>query len=94
MRLHVRLTPRAAADRVEGWETDPAGRPVLRVRVRAAPVDGAANAALETLLARALGVAAARVRVARGGQSRLKAVEIEGLDPDACAAALGAPLAG
>ena len=46
MKLHVRLTPRAAADRVEGWETDPAGRPVLRVRVRAAPVDGAANAAL------------------------------------------------
>ena len=94
MKLHVRLTPRAAADRVEGWETDPAGRPVLRVRVRAAPVEGAANAALEALLARTLGVAAARVRVARGGQSRLKAVEIEGLDPATCAAALGAPPAG
>ena len=94
MKLHVRLTPRAAADRVEGWETDPAGRPVLRVRVRAAPVDGAANAALEALLARTLGVASARVRVARGGQSRLKVVEIEGVDPAACAAALGAPPAG
>lgn len=91
MRLHVKLTPRSAADRIEGWETDPSGRPVLRVRVRAAPVEGAANAALETVLARHLGVPASRVRVARGGQSRLKAVEIDGLEADACEAVLGRP---
>ncbi len=89
MRLHVKLSPRAASDRIDGWEADASGRPVLRVRVRAAPVDGAANAALETLLARTLGVPVSRVRVARGGQSRLKAVEIDGLESDACVAALG-----
>jgi len=91
VRLHVKLTPRSAADRIEGWETDPSGRPVLRVRVRAAPVEGAANAALETVLARHLGVPASRVRVARGGQSRLKAVEIDGLEVDACESVLGRP---
>jgi uncharacterized protein YggU (UPF0235/DUF167 family) len=90
VRLHVKLTPRSAADRVEGWETDPSGRPVLRVRVRAAPVEGAANAALEALLARTLGIAPSRVRVMRGGQSRLKAVEIEGLEDAVGAAVLGA----
>jgi uncharacterized protein YggU (UPF0235/DUF167 family) len=92
VRLHVKLSPRSAVDRIDGWEADPSGRPVLRVRVRAAPVDGAANTALETLLARSLGVALSRVRVARGGQSRLKAVEIDGIEAESCAAALGAHL--
>jgi uncharacterized protein YggU (UPF0235/DUF167 family) len=51
---------------------------VLAVRVRAAPVEGEANAALEAQIAKALGVRRSAVSVARGGQSRLKAVEIEG----------------
>ncbi len=47
--------------------------------MRAAPVEGKANAALETLIAKALGVAAGRVAVARGGVSRVKALEVEGM---------------
>jgi len=58
-RLAIKLTPRAAADRIDGWDVDPDGRPVLKVRVRAQPVD---------------------VTLARGGQSRLKMIEVEGLD--------------
>lgn len=76
---------------MEGWGRDPSGRAVLLVRVRAAPVEGEANAALEKLLARTLGVPPSRVKVARGGQSRLKAVEIDGLDDAALATVLGAP---
>lgn len=79
--LAVRLTPRAGADRIDGWETDASGRRYLKVRVRAAPVDGEANAALEVLLAKTLGVAKSSVRVARGASARLKQVAIEGLDP-------------
>jgi uncharacterized protein YggU (UPF0235/DUF167 family) len=89
VQVHVRLTPKAAADRIDGWTLGPDGRPVLAVRVRAQPVEGAANAALETLLAKALGVRRSAVSVARGGQSRLKAVEVEGLDEAALAAAFG-----
>jgi uncharacterized protein YggU (UPF0235/DUF167 family) len=89
--LHVRLTPKGGADRVDGWSLDPEGRPVLSARVRAAPVEGEANAALEQLLAKALGVRRSTVRVARGGQSRLKAVEIEGVDETQVAAAFGEP---
>lgn len=87
----MRLTPRAAVDRVDGWSLDPQGRPVLAVRVRAAPVEGEANAALEAVLANALGVRKAAVTVARGGQSRLKAVEIEGVDPADLTRAFGVP---
>ena len=91
MILHVRLTPRAAADRVDGWTKDPEGHPVLAVRVRAAPVEGEANAALEALVAKALGVRRSAVSVARGGQSRLKAVAVEGASAEDVARAFGAP---
>jgi uncharacterized protein YggU (UPF0235/DUF167 family) len=50
------------------------------VRVRAAPVEGAANAALERLLADALDVPKSRISVAKGASARVKTVEIDGLD--------------
>ena len=50
--------------------------------MRAAPVEGKANAALEKLIAKALGLAASQVAVARGGVSRIKALEVEGMTLD------------
>lgn len=78
-RLTVRLTPRGGADRIDGWDTDAEGRPVLKARVRAAPTDGEANAALLTLISRALTIPKSDVMIARGAASRLKSLEIEGL---------------
>lgn len=79
-RLAVRLTPGASADRIDGWNVDVEGRPVLKVRVRARPVEGEANEALIRLLAKALGAPRSAVSLARGGQSRLKMIEVAGLD--------------
>lgn len=76
----MRLTPRGGRDAVDGWDTDAAGREHLKVRVRAAPVGGEANAALEALLAAALGLPKSAVAVAKGTTARLKQVAIEGLD--------------
>ncbi|MFC5345149.1 DUF167 family protein [Brevundimonas staleyi] len=87
-RLPVKLTPGAAADRIDGWDVDADGRPVLKVRVRARPVEGEANAALILLLAKTLGVPKSSVSLARGGLSRLKMVEIDGMDDDALRARL------
>ncbi len=53
---------------------------MLRVRVSAPPVDGRANAALERLLANALGTPKSAVSVAVGGRSREKLVDIDGID--------------
>lgn len=61
---------------------------MLLVRVRAAPVEGKANAALEKLIAKTLGVAAGRVELARGEVSRVKALEIEGMTLEEIRAAL------
>lgn len=55
----------------------------LKVRVTAAPVDGAANASLIRLLADAVGVPRRSVRLVTGAANRRKLIEIEGTDPAA-----------
>jgi len=79
-RLAIRLTPKAAQDRIDGWDTDEHGRPVLKLRVRAAPIEGRANDALIALLAKSLNVPKSRLRLNRGETSRLKMLEIDGMD--------------
>ena len=87
-RLPIKLTPGAAVDRIDGWVVDADGRPVLKVRVRARPVEGEANAALIRLLAKSLGVPHSAVSLARGGQSRLKMIEVAGVDDEGLRARL------
>ena len=88
--LPVKLQPGASADRIDGWDADVEGRPVLKVRVRARPVDGEANQALVKYLAKALGVSKSSVTLARGGQSRLKMIVVDGLDEAALRARIDA----
>ena len=87
MLITVRLTPKGGRNAIEGYETLANGRTVLKVRVRAAPSDGEANAALGRVLAKALGVPPSRVEIIRGATSRIKQVKIVG-DSAALAAAL------
>lgn len=86
--LIVRLTPRSSADALEGLAQAADGSAHLKARVRAVPEKGAANAALERLLAKALGVPASSVAVVAGGTARLKTVRVAG-DPVSLAAAAG-----
>ena len=81
-RLPVRLTPGASADRIDGWDVDAEGRPVLKVRVRARPVEGEANTALIKLLAKTLGVPKSALSLDRGGQSRTKMISVAGLSDE------------
>lgn len=90
-RLTVRVTPRGGRDAVDGWTADEAGRPVLKVRVSAAAAEGAANAAVIVLLAKALKVPKSAVRIASGDTARVKRLEIEGVDDDRIAATFGPP---
>jgi uncharacterized protein (TIGR00251 family) len=82
-RIAVRLQPRAARDEIVGLRDG-----ILVVRVTAPPVDGRANRALCKLVAQRAGVAASRVSVVRGKRSRDKLVAVEGVKPEALAAAL------
>ncbi|RVD56518.1 DUF167 domain-containing protein [Mesorhizobium sp. M2D.F.Ca.ET.185.01.1.1] len=76
--LFVRLTPKAALDWVDGVETAADGRSHLKARVRAVPENGAANEALERMMAKVLGVPVSAVSVVAGGTSRLKTVRVVG----------------
>lgn len=87
----MRLTPRGGADKIEGWASDDAGRAYLKARVKAAPTEGEANAALVALIAKALGLPKRAVAVAAGQAARLKMLEIEDVDEAAIAAAFGPP---
>lgn len=83
--LFVRLTPRGGADRVEGATSDAGGVVRLAVRVRAVPEKGAANEALERVVAKALGVPRRAVQVTAGHTARTKTLAITG-DPDGLSA--------
>jgi uncharacterized protein (TIGR00251 family) len=76
--LDVRPTPRSARDAIEGAECRADGRAVLKVRVRAAPVEGEANEALRRLIAKALGIAPRQVELTAGLAARLKRLQIAG----------------
>ena len=89
--MRVRVTPKSAKDTVDGIEPSTEG-PALRLRVRAIPAEGEANAAVALLLAEWLAVPKGCVTVSAGFKSRLKSLSIAG-DPDQLTARLACRLA-
>jgi uncharacterized protein (TIGR00251 family) len=86
--LSVIVVPRAGRTAIERVEAG-----ALRVRVAAAPVEGAANAALLRFLADTIDVAPSRLRLVSGETSRRKRIVIAGVTPDDVAARVVALLA-
>ncbi|MBR0898650.1 DUF167 domain-containing protein [Bradyrhizobium tropiciagri] len=78
--IALRVTPRGGRDGIDGIETLANGRSVVKVRVRAIAEGGEANRAVTELLAKALGVPKARVKLLSGATSRLKQLAVDG-DP-------------
>ena len=76
-RIRVRLTPRSGRNEILSWHEG-----LLRVRVTAPPIEGKANAALERLIAKALGVPKRDVSVVSGTRGREKTVKIAGIGQD------------
>jgi len=78
VRVSVHVQPRASRSEIVGLHGA-----ALKVRLQSPPVDGAANASLEMLLAERLGLPRRAVRVVAGSASRAKTVEIDGTTEDA-----------
>ncbi|MBI3433963.1 MAG: DUF167 domain-containing protein [Proteobacteria bacterium] len=76
--LAVRLTPRGGRDSLEGVQVLADGRRVIKARVAATASEGAANAALIALLARALAVAPRDVHIIAGQAARQKRIRVDG----------------
>lgn len=73
--ITVRVVPRASKSEVVG-EIDG----VLKVRVAAPPVDGAANAELVKLLAKHFKVAKRSIELIAGDAAKIKRIRINDLD--------------
>ena len=74
-KLILHVVPRARRTEVVGMHGE-----AVKVRVAAAPVDGAANEELVRFLAERLGVPRSAISIAAGDTSRRKRVIIEGVD--------------
>lgn len=88
VRVHVKLAPKAAADRIGPVHASGEGA-VLKVAVTAAPERGRANAAMIALLAKAWGVPKSSLSVIKGETDRNKTLFVEG-DADALLAKMAA----
>lgn len=80
IRLAVKVTPKASADRIQGWAEDEAGERVLKIAVTAVPEDGKANKAVIALLAKRLKLPKSAITIASGETARRKTLLIDG-DP-------------
>jgi uncharacterized protein (TIGR00251 family) len=78
--VSVRLQPKAGKTELAGVTDE-----YLKVKVTAAPVDGAANDACRTLFAKAFGIAKGRIQIISGAKSRQKRILLAGLDEKAVA---------
>ena len=74
--LAIRVTPRSARPGIGRWRAGPDGREELEVRVAEAPADGAANAAVVRLLAKALGISRSELSIISGQTARHKRLAI------------------
>jgi uncharacterized protein (TIGR00251 family) len=81
--IAVRVIPRASRSQIDGTRGD-----ALLVRLKAPPVDGAANAELIRLIAAALDVPPRNVSLAGGEHSRQKRVAVAGISREAAHARL------
>lgn len=82
----MKVTPGASREGVVGWLGD-----AVKVAVREPAERGRANAAVARVLAAALDVPAANVRIAAGGTSPRKVVVVDGLDTGEVHRRLGRP---
>ncbi len=84
IRLRVHVQPKAGRTEIVGLHGD-----ALKIRLKAAPVDGAANQALVEFLSEVLGIPEAGIRIAGGLASRRKSVVIRGVTATGARSRLG-----
>jgi uncharacterized protein YggU (UPF0235/DUF167 family) len=76
--IRIRLTPRGGRDAFDGVEALADGARVLKARVRAAPENGRANAALIDLVAGLLRAPKRAVTIRSGETGRIKQIFVAG----------------
>ncbi len=78
-KIAVRVKPRSSEDRIVSRDSETA---VLEVRVKAAPVNNAANESVIRLISKAFKVPKSKIRISKGAKSRDKIVGIDSVSLD------------
>ena len=78
LRVEVRLTPKAAPERVDGQAAEADGAVAIKAQDTAVPEDGKANAALIRLLAKEWRLAKSSLEIIQGATDRRKTLLISG----------------
>lgn len=73
--FNARVAPRASKSAIVG-ELDGA----LKIRIAAAPIDGAANRELVKVLSKKLGVSKSAIEITGGQTSKLKQIRVSGIN--------------
>lgn len=73
--IEVKVEPRSSQKKIAGVSEG-----VLKVKLTAPPVEGAANEQLIELIAEATGMRKSLIKIVRGGSSKRKTVEIRGVE--------------
>ncbi len=74
MKLLIHTQPGASKNEVVGFYGEP---PRIKIKVKARPIEGEANAEVITFLAKLLGIAKSGIQIERGHTSRKKDLIIE-----------------
>ncbi|GAK33292.1 UPF0235 protein [Iodidimonas nitroreducens] len=82
VRLRVKLSPKASANRIDRIELDETGAARLRLSVTAVAEKGKANKAMIALLARNLGLVRSQITISAGTTTQIKTIDITGDPPD------------
>lgn len=83
VRVELKVTPTASANRVRGVGVDAHGVACLQVTVTAVPEDGRANKAVVGFLAKRWRLAKSTIEVVRGVADRRKALLVRDAEPAA-----------
>lgn len=82
--LQIHVLPRAGRTEIVGWHGD-----AVKIKLKAPPVDGAANQELVKFLAKTIRVPQSSIHITSGITSRRKRIEVEGVGHGELLAALG-----
>ena len=74
VKLHIHVCPNAKHSAVIGWQSHAIRGRILRLKIAAPPIDGAANQEVIALLARELRCPKSRLSLDQGGSSREKTI--------------------
>ncbi len=77
LEIHVRVTPNAKKDIIEGIETRDDEKQYLRIRTRAIADDNKANIAVCGIIAKALETAKTNVEILNGAKARIKTLLVK-----------------